>query len=304
MTLQKPQVGDPMPWVDHETRVTPDPRVSVRESSGDLPEVLYHYTTLKGMNGILSKGTIWATDLRYLNDTSEFKLAITQLQGLLRSVARSIQNQSVLAGLDLTLQSLCHPENHCVFVSSFSTRRDSLSQWRAYCNPGGYSMGFESSRLTALGVGVLARCLYSEDEQLGLARRILKGYVSFFDPYVKKFPQHREVAIANIHKFLKEDLLFLAPMIKHSSFEDEREWRFIASPTAISNRILYRRGLSELIPYIEIPWRTEEGPAMKEIVVGPMPNQESAELSLRQFLSCSENKDCRVSCSDTPYRNW
>ena len=33
--------------------------------------LLYHYTTQKGLLGILDKKCIWATHLRYLNDTSE-----------------------------------------------------------------------------------------------------------------------------------------------------------------------------------------------------------------------------------------
>ena len=35
------------------------------------PELLYHYTTQKGLLGILKDKCIWATHIRYLNDTSE-----------------------------------------------------------------------------------------------------------------------------------------------------------------------------------------------------------------------------------------
>ena len=34
-------------------------------------ELLYHYTTQEGLLGILRDKCIWATDIRYLNDTSE-----------------------------------------------------------------------------------------------------------------------------------------------------------------------------------------------------------------------------------------
>lgn len=35
------------------------------------PELLYHYTTQEGLLGILKDRCIWATHIRYLNDTSE-----------------------------------------------------------------------------------------------------------------------------------------------------------------------------------------------------------------------------------------
>jgi hypothetical protein len=45
-------------------------------SDRDLPEVLYHYTDIKGLQGIWEEGQIWATDSRYLNDTSELRLGV------------------------------------------------------------------------------------------------------------------------------------------------------------------------------------------------------------------------------------
>ena len=37
------------------------------------PELLYHYTTLDGFLGIIRNSELLATDIRYLNDTSEFR---------------------------------------------------------------------------------------------------------------------------------------------------------------------------------------------------------------------------------------
>ena len=39
------------------------------------PELLYHYTTLDGLLGILDKRELWATGISYLNDTFEYKAA-------------------------------------------------------------------------------------------------------------------------------------------------------------------------------------------------------------------------------------
>ena len=44
--------------------------VAVSEPEGP-PDLLYHYTGWEGLEGILRERMIWATDVRYLNDTSE-----------------------------------------------------------------------------------------------------------------------------------------------------------------------------------------------------------------------------------------
>ena len=46
----------------------------------DGPELLYHYTTAVGLEGILTTGDLWATNALYLNDATE----ITHFLNLLR----------------------------------------------------------------------------------------------------------------------------------------------------------------------------------------------------------------------------
>lgn len=44
------------------------------EDKGNLPnqDILYHYTSLSGLKGIVETGKIWATNILYLNDSEEF----------------------------------------------------------------------------------------------------------------------------------------------------------------------------------------------------------------------------------------
>jgi hypothetical protein len=39
------------------------------------PIRLYHYTSLKGLLWLLESGHIWASEVRYLNDSAEIALA-------------------------------------------------------------------------------------------------------------------------------------------------------------------------------------------------------------------------------------
>ncbi len=44
--------------------------------SGEVEDkILYHYTNVKGLMGILDSQCLWATDFRYTNDLSEIRYA-------------------------------------------------------------------------------------------------------------------------------------------------------------------------------------------------------------------------------------
>jgi len=44
------------------------------------PEFLYHYTGQDGLLGIITSGSLWATNISYMNDATEFELSL----GLIR----------------------------------------------------------------------------------------------------------------------------------------------------------------------------------------------------------------------------
>src|SRR5687767_5789612 len=45
------------------------------------PESLWHYTSLSGLLAILKDQNIWATDIRYLNDSSELGVVLDAIEG-------------------------------------------------------------------------------------------------------------------------------------------------------------------------------------------------------------------------------
>lgn len=44
------------------------------------PEILYHYTSLAGLRGIVERQELWATTVYYLNDELEFYEALMVLE--------------------------------------------------------------------------------------------------------------------------------------------------------------------------------------------------------------------------------
>ena len=53
--------------------------------TSELPEVIYHYTTQAGLLGIIGNGEIWASDLRYLNDSAEYHHALKLIDDEMQS---------------------------------------------------------------------------------------------------------------------------------------------------------------------------------------------------------------------------
>ena len=53
------------------------------------PEVLYHYTTLQGLMGIVKSNRIWASNAHYLNDVNEIRQLWIFLERRLEAIAQS-----------------------------------------------------------------------------------------------------------------------------------------------------------------------------------------------------------------------
>ncbi|MGA3345583.1 MAG: HepT-like ribonuclease domain-containing protein, partial [Terracidiphilus sp.] len=55
------------------------------------PELLYHYTTQEGLLGILKSRSIWASHIRFLNDTSEGKIFLGAFTEILEEMRKNNQ---------------------------------------------------------------------------------------------------------------------------------------------------------------------------------------------------------------------
>ena len=252
-----------------------------------LPRLLYHYTTQRGLLGILGDKKLWATGIRHLNDSTEFEYALKLADEQLGPEKLS----SVWGGrVNRWLEAVGEP-----FVASFSEQRDLLSQWRAYCHDeAGFSIGFEIEALGRISEREemsLLRCIYDSSEHRNMIRNLL-----LTDPL-------RSSPLTDIESL--SDVAWLAPMMKDEAFKQEEEWRLVSSSGKII-RPLYRAGQSFLIPYCEIDLRIKdiENSIIGEIVVGPTPHMQLSLDTVRQFLRDNSYKNVTVTPSRVPYRSW
>jgi hypothetical protein len=169
------------------------------------PEFLYHYTTEKGLDGILEKESIWATHYRFLNDLSECLEAPELFEAIIRQLSSTKLPQSDLAkdgrekfwgriGDRLRAQIESSDAYFVSFTDESTSQMpgDRLTLWRGYAGRSqGFSLGFCQNKLQqrvqSFGQQLhnkpipLMKCLYGETEE---SRYEVKAIIGTLASYI------------------------------------------------------------------------------------------------------------------------
>ena len=246
------------------------------------PSALYHYTNSSGLMGILSSKKIWTTKLQYLNDSSELELALSYFRQEIMDQQNGESKQTRTAEeLKAMLDAIDNLGQVNVGVAAFTKMGDQLSQWRGYCQIGdGYSIAFDGRRLLEVANATkghhLVRCMYQENEHRNIAKALIR------EAPVIAITQHPNYGKAPFFDMaFPEAVLFLAPIIKATSFQEEIEWRLI-SPARPYREAKFRRGNQSVIPYWEFDLDLEH--TLMSIIIGPTPEKELSELALTGLI--------------------
>lgn len=227
-------------------------------------DVLYHYTSLDGMVGIVSSKSLWATDIRYFNDAAEMRHTAQLLRNeIALRLERDSTNRKLLEQFREWLSDRL-TDGHMVFVASFTANGNLLSQWRGYCPHGkGVSLGFHPDHVSKCADSQgfkVARCIYEVAQQQQLIARVVDAIESLGNERGEtndSTKRHPTQSYYDVFEEVEGDLLHIAAVVKHSSFKEEQEWRAV-SPIVINHAktlIGYRTGPSMLIPYVEFSLR-------------------------------------------------
>jgi hypothetical protein len=291
-------------------------------------EFLSHYTTQHGMLEIIKSGELWASNISFLNDNSEYLHGVELIKRISQDVsaddeerrvdadflARSIvgtYNEGSLAERHGQTQVFPFPN---IFIASWSTRSDDLAQWRAY---GGAGIGFElrmSWRLLKTFAYpqdfTLAKCIYEPQEQEQAAREIVEVILR----EVRKSRRRGENNSA-VNSVVPEYLLPLfqfAPLFKHEAFKEEDEWRLVSGPchAHFTPHFGVREGRSTPVPYIRFNLKDPRTSIryISEIRVGPCAEpalaRQATQAAANAYMPSFHDARTPVSSSRVPYRNW
>lgn len=233
-----------------------------------LSKLLYHYTSPVGFEGICNSSTVppgepdnstvrnlRATHHRCLNDENEIQFGFDVVDRVIRDLNQEIPPR-VLENLTSKIDFL---KGIPAYLTSFSTRYDSLSQWRAYANnAAGYCLGFRAAPYQHSGYhgihnfGCVFECLYGEANVRAALAESLRIKLARQKELDGQFPNQDMLYAAELAMVAWR----YAHQAKHEHFKEEDEWRFVTFASFESPK--YRMGYSGLIPYIEMPFPLEE----------------------------------------------
>jgi len=257
-------------------------------------ERLYHYTSFSGLLGIVGIRALWASDIRYMNDSSELKHTADLLRTEISRRLGAGHGRHHLFDQFLDWFTYRITNGHMLFASSFRANGNLLSQWRGYSRLGkGVSLGFSPDyilRCAGHHSFQIGRCIYDCEQQKQLIRRVVDAVESLAEAHgLDGDGRSNESSYLSIFQLIESDLLRIAAILKHPSFREEEEWR-IVSPVVtdyLAAPVLFREGTSMLVPYIQFQLMAEnDSPiCLDHMFLGPTPNITISMNSLTMFLA-------------------
>jgi hypothetical protein len=279
--------------------------------------LIYHYTSLEGLIGIVQDDCLWLTDYSYLNDPKELvygsDLIKTAIQEMMPSISCE-QSKDILENWQENISDWIELREYSpirVCLASFSSLADDLSQWRAY---GMISIGFCPQELKYHANGaILNEVIYDEPEQLRFAKFYLCHILSSCLEGLKH--SNEPGVISSIYKDV-EILVELMAFVKHSSYTSEREVRLMYAEN-INMATFYLNGKKKkkfrvsgerIIPYMDSTQlagpefdRKRLKSAIKEVLIGPS-SDPLAYRGIRELLNEHGLSNVKITNSAIPYR--
>lgn len=263
---------------------------------------LYHYTTQQGLLGIIDSRSIWASEIRFLNDATEFRTALEAVAAEIRTRVAEVDSGEGNARGEAILREFTALEDTNVFVLSLTEESDDLSQWRAYGGKhSGFALGFDIEKLGALASEhgfSLERCIYDPPAQRLLAATIVDESMAWLSAGDRMAQRRR--------REFRRTMVKTAPLFKDYTFAAENEWRLVSASHALTvPRIGFRSGASTIVPHYSLPLFASDGSTpLSSVTVGPTPHVELAIQSVHALVQARGLKDVVVHESRIPLRTW
>ncbi len=265
-----------------------------RELYADIPMgTLYHYTTFSGLLGIVQSRALWASDVRYMNDSAELRHTSDLIKFEVSERIDGGPANSTLLSLFADWVAYRITNGHMLFGASFRSHGNLLSQWRGYSSPGkGVSLGFCPDYILQCAQQqqfMIGKCIYEPHRQRALIKQVVDAVERLAEEHAsgEHTASERTGLYRQAFAAVEIDLLRIAAVLKHPSFREEKEWR-IVSPVIANTAgapILFREGHAMLVPYIEFDLGLDKKPpVLDHLYLGPTANVNISMNSLKMFL--------------------
>jgi hypothetical protein len=247
----------------------------------ERPQSLYHYTSAKGMQAIVSSGVLRAYNLGKMNDFAECRYAASVMRAHIDRCYAVEPNSVAMDLFGAMRQRLTDIDISTIFALSLTADGDEMGMWRLYADHGrGFSFEIPfAERLWQGQWGMPVKCIYDFNSLTSFCKQMLikirEIYLSDVDAGVRPDPE----GWANT--FFRS-IAWFAPAFKPEVWCDEQEWRLIflkrSSFSILPNTTLDDRS------YIELPLRVSKKNPIISICAGPVCDYEDDILPLRRIL--------------------
>jgi hypothetical protein len=276
-----------------------------------VSEIIYHYTNAAGLYGIIESKSVWATDVWFMNDTGEGTFGWQRIEQFLKSKNPGSDAEKGVVDHALEMingvrDMIVRGDSYVVaddsYIACFSKQEDSLSQWRAYGDHGGFSLGFCRDALEQLGASPLANPQF-----------LLKdvAYETAEQEDLLEAEYHKSVTIKIMNQeappsgfmFAASAAANILPWLKDSAFQEEAEVR-LHTFNAPAHQVFTRISAMGLTPYTPIAI-CEAGNSLttiRKVVIGPQRHPAEAMRAVKKLLAKNGLTDIQVTQSAAPLR--
>jgi hypothetical protein len=269
--------------------------------------ILYHYTNLAGLIGILNSKVLWLSHFKGMNDLAEGSYLSSFAK---ERVTEWLKNKG-LGDIEVsrhlhTLDYITRRSDY--YLCSFSGNGDLLDQWRCYGDNGkGVSIGLEMRepsdaslapyQLAGEEVPIrLFKCVYSHEEMNGLIDRI--------------HASDEGSGNEQLYYSLKwNDMVRIGLLCKHPAFVNEQESRLVFRPvrgrdqngdvfySGQLGKAMWRQCRYGAVPYFKYSIEIAQ---IKKIVIGPLLDAES--LNMIERMAEDFGAKAEIVASSCPHR--
>lgn len=300
-----------------------------------------HYCTIDTLNAILECNCLRFTDVRFLNDSTEFIEVIPLIKQVLSGedytpdFKNLILNSDEFRELENYKQSYVgfsrrdhdyRKIDYHTYTCSFSTSKDSLSMWNYYGSTAvGLNIVFDfawnifcGSEKTEVTIGeklsndiLLFRgvVLYSIDEKEKCVAELLDRLAKIFEEAKSDMEKYKSIIL---YAF-KEAINNMRCFFKNESFDSEREYRFVLKIPedllrkeppidSIKKKGVFKKG-NILVPYVDYEFKPE---SIKGITINPYDKGPNSmfELGIKNLLWLKGIENVKIVPSNIPIRKY
>lgn len=270
---------------------------------------LFYYTSTNTMRYVLTEKNIYATNIRYMNDSEEYINGLKELQELSKKedvIKGWIKKRNCEKNLAKIMKdtfskdNLQENEKNMEYYSiSFCKKNDLLSQWAIYAKESGVSikMNFEETPYI-----FFTKCIGGHDAERAEWKLLPQEVYYFTEASMGDKPDEYKATAYKIldqlyeknpmdhEEGMQERWRYISTFVKRYDFYQEEECRLVFEPneSVYLPQVEYRHDKKVLKPYLDI--KCDHGWPIWEIMIGPGFNQQVVFDSVEHFLNHAEVK--------------